>query len=92
MPQESRYVQNFPEVDVGLNALMKNGPDWGEFSFDTGVLGDMLHSELTANWHLLPEQSRRVMLVVLAELYMHSSAERLSDELAAELVKQLRSR
>ena len=71
---------------------MAAGSDWGEFSFDTGVLGDMLHGALTDNWHLLPEQSRDVMLIVLAELYMNSQAERLSDEKAAELVARLRGR
>lgn len=90
MTKISNFIKNHPEVEARLNALIDAGPQWGEFSFNTGVLGDMLHGELTENWHLLPEQSRCVMLIVLAELYMNSQAERLSDEKAAELVKRLR--
>ena len=92
MNKSSNFIKNYPEVEAGLKALTDAGPQWGDFSFDTGVLGDMLHGELTENWHLLPGQSRHVMLVVLAELYMNSQAERLSDEKAAELVKRLRGR
>lgn len=92
MTKNSNYQRNFPIVEAELNLLMANGPQWGEFSFDTGVLGDMLHGELTENWHILPEMSRSVIAIVLAELYMHSNAERLSDELAEQLVQRLRKR
>ena len=89
MSKKSNFIQNCPIVDAELKTIMAKGPDWGEFAFSTGVLGDMLHGELTENWHLLPEQSRHIMLIVLAELYMNSDAERLSDEKAAEIVKRL---
>jgi hypothetical protein len=92
MKEKSTFVQNYPAVEAVLNDLMKDGPQWGEFSFDTGVLGDMLHGALTENWHLLPEMPRHLMAIVLAELYMHSNAERISDEKAAELVERLRKR
>lgn len=92
MTKNSNFIKNHPEVEASLKALTDAGPQWGEFSFDTGVLGDMLHGELTENWHLLPEQSRHVMLIVLAELYINAKAERLSDEKAAELVKRLGGR
>lgn len=92
MTKKSNFVQNSPAVDAALKSLMADGPQWGEFSFNTGVLGDMLRGELTENWHLLPEQSRHVMAIVLAELYMHSDAEHLSDEIAAKLVQRLRNR
>lgn len=90
MNEPSNFVKNFPEVKAKLDALTKAGPQWGEFSFDTGVLGDMLHGELTETWHLLPSKSRDIMLIVLAELYMHSDAEADSDKKAAEIVKRLR--
>lgn len=92
MTKESNFVKNFPAVESELKALTAKGPQWGEFSFSTGVLGDMLDGELKENWHLLPDKSRHIMLIVLAELYMNSDAERLSDEKAAEIVNRLRNR
>ena len=90
MTKESNFVKNFPAVESELKALVAKGPQWGEFSFSAGVLGDMLDGELKETWHLLPEKSRHIMLIVLAELYMNSDAERLSDEQAAGLIKRLK--
>jgi hypothetical protein len=90
MKNDPNYLKNLPEVTGRLKRRTDAGPQWGEFAFDTGVLGDILHDELVATWHLLPEFSRNTMLTVVSELYMNSHAERLSDEKAAEIVRRLR--
>lgn len=92
MTRKQNFIKNHPAVEFELKALTAKGPQWGEFSFSTGVLGDMLHGELTENWHLIPEKSRHIMLIVLAELYMNSDAERLSDLQAEEIVNRLKAR
>ncbi len=92
MTKDSNFIKNCPEVDAKLKEAMAKGPQWGELSFSTGVLGDMLHGALAESWHLLAEQSREVMLIVLAELYLNSEAERLSDEKAADIVRRLSRR